>query len=126
MPRGNPPVGYPVQFFRDGNNLGTPAAAIVVNSYPGGMCDLKEFPGHQGNGTPYRDCVFMAGDPELDRRENWRTIYGVWDYVPGMPKVGYVGDEDLAAQALEQALASEAKTERRGPGRPKKQELQPV
>lgn len=106
MPRGIPPVGLNVQFFIDGTKTCEPQAAVVIRSYQSGMCDLKVLP----PGTALPKCyesVFMFGDPSLqeEHRKTWADLYGVWDYIPGAQKLGFVSDKELKTQAEEAELA---------------------
>lgn len=97
MPRGVPPVGYPVQYFRTPEKSTAPLGAVITESTPQGMCKLSV--STPGGGTVRKQYVYIAGDPELARRQGWGLEWGVWDYIPGMPRLGEITDDTLSLDA---------------------------
>lgn len=88
MPQYKPPVGMPCQYFRSSDK---PTAAQVTAIDNGGMVVLRITP---SEGSPFNQrFVFHKDDPMLeDRPADWRSHYGVWDYIPGTPKLGMTED----------------------------------
>lgn len=99
MSRGKPPVGLPVQYFSVPSKDCPPAAATVIRQFEGGSVDLLIHT--PSGGHAHRKGVFLFGDPELDKRKDteWASQTGVWDYIPGTPRLGEVSNEELEAAA---------------------------
>lgn len=79
-----PPVGMPCQYFRSSDK---PTAAQITAIDSMGMFTLRITP---SDGQPFNQrFVYHKDDPLLEERPaDWREKNGVWDYIPGMPRIG--------------------------------------
>jgi hypothetical protein len=114
MPQYKPPVGMPCQYFRSSDK---PTAAQITAIDNGGMVVLRITP---SEGSPFNQrFVFHKDDPMLeDRPADWRAIYGVWDYIPGTPKLGFTEDAPEEPKAVVQPAPPASQTQRNQPTGP--------
>lgn len=113
------PVGMDVLWYKNGDMSVDPIPAKVLKGYDDGTCDLilLYLP---GVGAERKLSVYPRGSSVLfdpyGRRTGAAMLYGCWDF-------NYKSEEEYE-RYVQEKLGNENKGKKRGPGRPRKNDIE--